>query len=50
MKKEYRVLKLHDSLPAGAQVDDVIEITDYAVACSLVEAGVLESLNTHVQG
>jgi hypothetical protein len=49
MIREYKVLKLHDSLPQGAKVGDVIEIADYGFACGLVEMGVLESLNTHSQ-
>lgn len=50
MKKEYQVLKLHDSLPAGAEVGAIIELDDYNLACRLVEGGFLKSMNNHVQG
>jgi hypothetical protein len=49
MKKEYQVLKLHESMPAGTQVDDVIEIAEFHVACGLVEGGFVVSLNTDAQ-
>jgi hypothetical protein len=49
MDREYKVLKLHEALPEGAEIGGVITISDYNFACRLVEMGVLESLNTHVQ-
>lgn len=49
MEKEYKVLKLHEALPEGAEVGQVIKLSDYSLACGLVEMGVLESLNTHSQ-
>lgn len=50
MKREYEVLKLHEALPEGAQVGDLIELEDYNLASGLVEGGFLKSLNNHIQG
>jgi hypothetical protein len=47
MKKEYKILELYEGMPEGSQVGDDIEIEDYALACGLVERGLVMALNTH---